>query len=209
MDVAADISCSKRLRADPQLVFQPPSHGPKLPCDTSSQCREYHCRVQRSAEWDLMPQIETTIDSPRRRPVVRRLTACSATWLIVVGITISLSGCRDDGTIIWSKEVGSPDGQWLASAATKQWSGPGNAYVATSVYLKGKDSSQPPIEVLGFSNDSAYPAGATSITMEWVTPKHLDVTYGSHATLDFQALKCAGIDISVRDTSAGAVSLLR
>jgi hypothetical protein len=123
--------------------------------------------------------------------------------LLIVGSLVLVSGCRDKGTTIWSKEVRSPDGQWLAAAATKQWSGAGTAYVATSVYLKWMGGSQPPIEILGFSNDSAYPSGITNVKMEWVTPKHLEVTYGSHAKLDFQAVKCNGIDISVRDLSSG------
>jgi hypothetical protein len=155
-----------------------------------------------------MPQLGTNFISILRRPIVQygvrlRSALLLALWLFTVTSCTLISGCRDEGTVIWSKEVRSPDGRWLATAATKQWSGPGNAYVATSVYLKEKDSAQPSVEVLGFSNDSAYPSGVTNVTMDWVTPKHLNVTYGSHATLDFQAVKCSGIDISVSDVSAG------
>jgi len=144
-----------------------------------------------------MPQVGNDLGRTNRISIAR--CARYALWLIALGTCVLMFGCRDDGTTIWAKEVRSPDGHWLATAATKQWSGPGNAYVATSVYLKGTDSSQPPTEVLGFSNDSAYPSGVTNVTMEWVTPKHLNVAYGSHATLDFQAIKCAGIDISVSE----------
>jgi hypothetical protein len=41
------------------------------------------------------------------------------------------------------------------------------------------------------------------LKMEWVTPKHLHVTYGEsdrrgdHVSLDFQVVKMSGIDISV------------
>jgi hypothetical protein len=35
----------------------------------------------------------------------------------------------------------------------------------------------------------------------WLTPKHLDLTYKGRRTLDFQAVKCAGIDISLRSLS--------
>jgi hypothetical protein len=43
--------------------------------------------------------------------------------------------------------------------------------------------------------------------MEWLTPTHLNVTYGEHprvgehVSLDFQVVKCAGVDISVQDLS--------
>ena len=112
-----------------------------------------------------------------------------------------MSGCRDQGKIIWSNELPSPDGHWLASAVTRQWSGPGNAFVATTVYLKWTSGSQSPIEILGFENASAYPSGITNVKMEWITPSHLGVTYGPNATLNFQAIKCDGVGISVQ--SAG------
>jgi hypothetical protein len=39
--------------------------------------------------------------------------------------------------------------------------------------------------------------------MKWVSPSRLDVTYnGRAATLYFQAVKYAGIDISTRDVSS-------
>ena len=38
--------------------------------------------------------------------------------------------------------------------------------------------------------------------MKWETPTHLAVTYdGRAASLEFQAVKCGGVDISVRDLS--------
>ena len=123
----------------------------------------------------------------------------AAVFIVVVGVCVLLTGCGDNGTTLWSQEVRSPDGQWLAIADTKQWSGPGNAYVATSVYLKQAASTQPPIKILGFSNESAYPSRIANVTIEWVAPKHLNVRYGSHATLDFQVIKCSGVDISVSE----------
>ena len=122
------------------------------------------------------------------------------TLLFVIVIFIAASGCRDTGRTVWSKEVQSPDGQWLAKADTKQWSGPGNAYVATSVCLQRTSGREPQIEVLSFSNNSAYPSGS-GISMEWTTPKHLTVTNEGHATLNFQAIKCADIEISYQELS--------
>jgi hypothetical protein len=101
-------------------------------------------------------------------------------------------------TVTWSAEASSPDGLWLAVAKSRQWSGPGNAYDATTVYLKWIKGSQPPIEVLGFSHE----LGTMNLKMEWITPKHLHVIYGEsekrgdHVNINFQAIKCAGIDIS-------------
>lgn len=118
--------------------------------------------------------------------------------LITIGVCILLCGCGP--TTTWSAEVRSPDGDWLAVARSEQWSGPGNAYDATTVCLKRPKGSQPPMQVLGFSHQYA----TMNLKMEWVTPTHLHVTYGEsarpgdHVILDFQVVKCAGIDISVQ-----------
>jgi hypothetical protein len=93
---------------------------------------------------------------------------------------------------------------WIASARSQQWSGPGNAYDATTVYLKWIKGSRPPTEVLEFSHQYA----TMNLEMEWVTPTHLNVTYGPSArpgdqvSLDFQVVKIGGIDISVRQLSS-------
>ena len=60
--------------------------------------------------------------------------------------------------------------------------------------------SQPPMLILAFSDGPPEP-GSMSVGMKWLTPTHLELTYKGHWTLDFQAVKCAGIDISVRDLS--------
>jgi hypothetical protein len=117
----------------------------------------------------------------------------------MVGACVLACGCQDSA-IIWSAQSRSPDGRWLVSASTEQFSGPGTAYVGTTVYLK--QDSHPQVEILELSNESAYPAGVTSIGMNWLTPSHLELTYQGHASLNFQAVKCGGIDISVRDLSS-------
>jgi hypothetical protein len=121
-----------------------------------------------------------------------------AVSLATIGVCVLVFGCKDSA-IIWSAESRSPDGHWLVSASTEQFSGPGTAYVGTTVYLQ--QDSNPRVEILGLANDSAYPAGVTSVGMTWLTPSHLELTYEGHASLNFQLAKYAGIDISVRDLS--------
>lgn len=123
--------------------------------------------------------------------------------LFLVGVCLLVAGCKTAVTT-WSAEARSPDGQWLANARSQQWSGPGNDYDATTVYLKWIKGSQPPARVLVFSHQYA----TMNLRMEWITPTHLAVTYGpsvrpgDHVSLDFQVVKISGIDISVRDLSA-------
>jgi hypothetical protein len=124
--------------------------------------------------------------------------------LILASICVSAIGCRDSA-IIRSAESRSPDGRWVASASTEQFGGPGTAYVGTQVSLKAVNGSQPAVEVLGLSNDSAYPSGITNVGMNWISASHLELTYKGHASVDFQVVRCAGIDISLRDLSGGTV----
>ncbi len=122
-----------------------------------------------------------------------------ATCFLVVGVCVLVFGCRGSEKI-WSAEARSPDGKMLATARTIAQSGFGTGYIGTIVYLNWSKGSQPPMEILGLSGGTEAP-GATSVEMKWLTSTHLELTYKSPRTLDFQAVKCDGVDISVRDLS--------
>jgi hypothetical protein len=62
------------------------------------------------------------------------------------------------------------------------------------------------MEILQLSDDYETPSDEISVEMKWLTPTHLELTYKGHRTLDFQAVKCFGVDISVRDLSGGTAS---
>lgn len=125
--------------------------------------------------------------------------------LILLEVCLLSVGCQDVATT-WSAEARSPDGQWLASARSQQWGGPGTAYDATTVYLKPIDDSQSATQVLVFSHQ--YPT--MKLKLIWLNPKHLDVTYGpsdragDHVKLDFRVAQHNGIEISVQDLSTHA-----
>ncbi len=123
-----------------------------------------------------------------------------ATSLLVFGLCLLASGCKGSETI-WSAEAKSPDGTMVASARTVAQSGFGTGYVGTIVYLSWAKGSQRPMEILGLSDESEAPE-ATRVGMKWLTPTHLELTYQSPQTVYFQAVKYAGIDISVRDLSS-------
>jgi hypothetical protein len=103
-----------------------------------------------------------------------RFTMRQAMALIIMALCILGSGCQDVATT-WSAEVASPDGQWLATARSQQWGGPGTAYDATTVNLRPTKETRPPTEVLGFSHQYA----TIYLKMEWITPKRLNVTYAA------------------------------
>ena len=118
--------------------------------------------------------------------------------LAIIAVCVSLYGCGP--TTIWSAEARSPDGLWLAMAHTDQFSGPGNAGLYTIVELKRPNGFKKVTEILLFDFNEDTPDRAT-VKMDWLTPTHLEVTYGGNPNLSFQVVKCAGIDISVHHLS--------
>lgn len=140
-----------------------------------------------------------------------------AILLLIIGVCVLGSACRDNAhPTIWTAEVRSPDGRFIAIARTDQNGGFGSASIDTMVFLK--QASQPPVMVLAFDcegpasrayvlDNKANAGGTINLTMNWESPSHLEVTYEGHATLSFQAVKYAGIAISVRDLSTETISI--
>ena len=126
--------------------------------------------------------------------------ACKYIRLLIIAGGLLMLGCQDVGTT-WSAEVRSPDGHFVAAAQTQQWGGPGTADDTTTVDLRQVGSSQAPVEILGFSHQYSR----MNLEMKWLTPTHLEVAYGpstkegDSVSLDFQVVKIAGIDVSVRN----------
>jgi hypothetical protein len=122
-----------------------------------------------------------------------------AILLLVVVVCVSASGCKGGSETIWSSETRSPDGKMIASARTVAQSGFGTGYIGTFVSLSSAKGSQPPIAILQLSDTFETPSDEISVEMKWLTPTHLELAYKGHRTLDFQAVKCSGVDISVQD----------
>jgi hypothetical protein len=150
---------------------------------------------------------------------VNRKTFLTLISLIVSGICASVFGCRPsfDDLTVWKAEVRSPDGAWIADAYTIQNGGFGSAHIDTIVYLKQNGGSQPPTDVLAFSYDGPVPrpyvldnvanaGGTIDLTMKWVTPSHLHVTFDGHPDLYYQVVRAGGINISIQDLSNGSTS---
>jgi hypothetical protein len=86
--------------------------------------------------------------------------------------------------------------------------------IATGVSLRRPDktvNSGEPFEILDFICDgpaakayvldSANAGGTINLTMKWVTPRHLEVTYDGRATVNLQVVRFADVEISLLDTS--------
>jgi hypothetical protein len=142
---------------------------------------------------------------------VDRTFRFKAISLAIFAAIILACGCKDAPTI-WKAEVRSPDGLWIVTVRTVQNGGFGSAAIDTVVYLRQSNGSQPPVEVLALGCPGPAPrpyvlsdanaGGTIDLTMKWVTPSHLLITYDKHPNLYFQAVKLDGISISVQDLSS-------
>jgi hypothetical protein len=101
--------------------------------------------------WDAELRQELRQGSVRTVGKVRK--ALSTRSVAIIGLCLGLTGCKNVATT-WSQQQPSPDGRWLATARTQQWSGPGTAYVATTVDLKDVQASSASNDVLLFTDQS-------------------------------------------------------
>jgi hypothetical protein len=90
----------------------------------------------------------------------------------------------------------------IATAYTVVPSGIGTGDFGTRVFLNWAEGSQPTTIILAFAEGPDEPGGM-NVEMTWLAPTHLELTYRGHRNLDFQAVKCHGIDISVRELPGG------
>jgi hypothetical protein len=133
-----------------------------------------------------------------------RSAISKAVSLLIFGTCLCLSGCRSSHTI-WSSEARSPDGKLVASARTVVRN-PGLAIISgvdTDVYLNWSKDSRSPMLILDLA-DGSDAANDTGVEMKWLTPTHLEVTYRGNRSIGFQAVKWAGVDISVRELTSAA-----
>ena len=137
-----------------------------------------------------MPQMSA--DATLRVINTDGMRSCAAVCLLIT--LMCLFGCRDAATI-WSTESRSPDGQWVAAAHTDQYGGPGTAGIQSWVTLS---HDQDKFEVLQLSQN----ATSVDLKLKWLSASHLEITYKEPASVDFEATKCRGIEVSVRNLSS-------
>src|SRR5580698_5158474 len=124
--------------------------------------------------------------------------------LLALSPAIFASGCHSTETI-WSAQAKSPDGKVVASAQA-DLRNKGLSIISgidTNVYVNWAGDKRPPMLVLNLADGSDAPSDIT-VDMRWLAPTHLELTYKGNRSIGFQALKWAGIDISVRDLSNAA-----
>jgi hypothetical protein len=120
-------------------------------------------------------------------------------YVTVFLLCVLVSGCSKDAATIWSTESVSPNGLWVAEAHTDQYGGPGTAGIISTVSLKRVTGRQDKIEVLQLSHNVTT---SIDLKLNWLTSSHLEITYNQASSVDFQAIRAAGMDITVRNLSS-------
>lgn len=121
---------------------------------------------------------------------------------LILFVCSIVCGCKNSQTV-WSSEAKSPDGKMIATARAFANGGFGVSGVpATFVYLNWTAGSQEPTEILCLGDESDA-SDDVEVGMSWLTPTRLELKYrGNRQSIDFQAIKFAGVDISARDVSS-------
>jgi hypothetical protein len=121
-------------------------------------------------------------------------------FLITLSAFVFLgSGCNGPERI-WSAEAKSPNGNVIATAQAnlRNKSLSPISGIDTNVYVNWAGDKRPAMLVLNLADGSDSPAD-TTVEMRWLSPTHLELSYGGNRSVGFQAVKWAGVDISVRD----------
>ena len=89
--------------------------------------------------------------------------------------------------VVWTHDLASPDGAWIATATTRQWGGFGSAWVETTVSLRTTGSKfivdkNKPFDVFSLPDGHIYKAYTlsdknwdTDLRVRWVSPKKLEI----------------------------------
>ena len=124
--------------------------------------------------------------------------------LLIISLCL-LTGCKNSERT-WSAEAKSPDGKIVATAETLEPGGWGTGAPAeTYVSLNWTSGSQNSTQIFSF-NDGPNEPGCMNIGMTWLTPRHLELTYKGHPSIDFEAVKWQEVVMSARNLSTTANS---
>lgn len=88
---------------------------------------------------------------------------------------------------------------WIAAAHTDQYGGPGTAGLITTVSVQAVYGRKEEIQILQLSQDFV----SIDLKLNWLNSSHLEISFKQPVSVEFQVIKCAGIDISIRENSIG------
>ena len=123
--------------------------------------------------------------------------------LLTFGLCLLMASCKNTERT-WSAQAKSPDGRYLVTAETLRLGGWGTAAPAqTTVDLNYTSGHQRSSEILTFVNNADGSDGM-NVGINWLSATQIELTYKGHPTIEFQAVKCRGVDIITREADTRA-----
>lgn len=116
-----------------------------------------------------------------------------------MGLGSLTTGCDGGPEIIPKEKSKSPDGYWTVTTQLERWTGPGNNYMTSEVYISRTADNRKPELILSLSIPT-QDMGDVAVT--WRDKDHLELMYRKGLEVDFQVVKYGGLDISA---TAGAI----
>lgn len=111
--------------------------------------------------------------------------------------TILIASCNYDSKV-WSLELKSPDGKHVAYARSDIYRGFGTDGAQTTVDLNWTEGSQKPVGILTLPDAPSVPQQKTVVQMKWLSPTDLELDYSGKEEPLFQAVKCYGVNIVLK-----------
>lgn len=128
---------------------------------------------------------------------------------LILILCVAISGCVNKyNNLVWKEMVPSPDGAYIATASTSQSGGFGSAFIATEVELEQAHIPETQTTVITFDCEGPVPrpytldnvankGGTINLSLEWISPTELLVTYSGNPIINFQAIKYQAITIKL------------
>jgi hypothetical protein len=116
---------------------------------------------------------------------------------VLVLTVFGICGCNL-GKPTWTISTKSPDGKFIATANSYINSGWGTDSADTEVDLNYTTGSQKPTNVLVLPDVRYNSTDPALLRLTWHDSTHLQIDYYGHEEPTFQAIKFAGINISLR-----------
>jgi len=134
----------------------------------------------------------------------RKLSAVRTVSAVIMFVfCLWMSSCKNTERT-WSAQAKSPDGRYVVKAETLRPGGWGTGAPAqTTVDLNYTSGHQSSSEILTFVDGSEEPDGM-NVAIRWLSPTQVELSYKGHPTIEFQAVKCRGVDISTREADTRA-----
>lgn len=117
---------------------------------------------------------------------------------VVVIALIALYSCAAGHETIWSQDLLSPDGSWIASASTIENAGAGTDGIGTFVTLRPVRGSGKEVDVAEFAHDSGSEKKLIDLSMHWLSKNRLDMTYDNNPEVEYYLCKYQDVTISIR-----------